>query len=170
MTTPRGPNLSRPRRAVHHQREQVRDELHATVDRLIDGWPAVQHWASMATTGERSEGRGGGVPDPTLALVARLEDNRPHRWLRMLEQWRWDARHLDGMLAEVASANRPAPPAEAEVPDAEPCARCGLAMGQQMRRIDGLPYCLRAVDRHGIRGEACWWRMRREAERQEGVG
>lgn len=158
-------NLSRARRAVHHQREEVRRELHDTVDRMVDGWPNVQHWAAVAepTKGETGR-RGNGVVDPTAAVVEALEANRAHRWLRMFEQWRWDARRLDGLLCEIAASARPAPPSAADDPEAEPCARCGLAMGQRMHRLDGAPYCAKAVDSHGIRGQACYflvWRERR---------
>jgi hypothetical protein len=150
-------NLHRARRAMDHQREAVRSELHATVDRLVDGWPAVEHWAAVAATmhahGER---RGSGVVDPTGAAVEALDANRAHRWLRLFEQLRYDVRTLDALLADVSLASVRAPASAAEGADVEPCARCGLP-NPDMKRLDGRPLCKVAMVGHGLQGQACFW-------------
>lgn len=157
---------------MHHQVEAVRAELHEYVDRWCDDWPVIDKWASLAIRqgGGSGERRSNEHADPTLSAVMAMDSDPWNRWLDRFRGFRVEARMVEAdreRLRPVSQRERERLEAEQEV---DVCARCGLP-NPSMHRVDGKPYCAKAFDRHGLRGEACYfveWRERRRANLQTG--
>lgn len=157
---------------MHHQVTAVRAELHDYVDRWCDDWPAIDQWASLAIRrgGDGPERKASGHSDPTGDAVVNMALDPWNQWLDKFRNFRVVARILEGdreRLRPVSEQEKTKLDAERDV---EPCARCGIP-NPHVHRVDGKPYCARAFDRHGVKGEACYfivWREQRRANEQTG--
>lgn len=96
--------------AEERQRAEVRAELHAIVDRLVDGWEPIQRMAKFMGTGFPSssrlgEGGRGAHSDPTCDQVANHFDGGPAEyaadWLRGMRDFIHVARGLDGRRSRL---------------------------------------------------------------------
>lgn len=130
--------MTRHDRALDHQREAVRAELHNTIDRAIDDWPAIQHLANMAINrrNDTANVTTSDISDPTLAAVLTAEADPARRWLDELNRLRLHARSLDAHRHELAVAT----PARGRENTIDVCTRCGQP-NPKMHRIDGEPHC-----------------------------
>lgn len=91
----------KPRQADDRQRQSVRDELHAAIDRIVDAWPALDRQSrdmgrGFPTQGDGPGGAGShGDPVARLALEDRLDPAvLAGAWLAEFESWRQAARRL----------------------------------------------------------------------------
>lgn len=125
-------------RAVEHQVQAVRDELHAIIDRCIDDWRSISHLAGMALErrGDSAKVTTSDVSDPTLAAVLTSSEDPAQRWLDELERFRSAARILDAHRHDLA----PAAPQRGRINTVDVCVRCGQP-NPKMHRIDGEPHC-----------------------------
>lgn len=128
--------LPRAVRAVDGQRAAVRAELHAIVDRLVDDWPAIEHWSAFAVPMSGGERRGSSTSDPTGSMVVALSEDAAHQWLDRFEVLRREVRQLDGERAAL----RPAKATRGRANTVDVCARCRQP-NPKMKRIDGQPHC-----------------------------
>lgn len=127
---------SRERRAVGHQRDHVRRELRATVDRLVDGWREIEALAVRPGMGADSRGGSSSVAERDAARVALAASD----WVDRFERLRREVRQLDGLRATLVAVDE-GQVERGRVSTAEPCGLCGLPPAPKAKRIDGVAYC-----------------------------
>lgn len=130
MATPRA------RRAVGHQRDDVRRELRATVDRLVDGWREIEALAVRPQMGGEIRGGSSSTAERDAARVALQASD----WVERFERLRREVRQLDGLRAQLVAVDE-GQVERGRVSTVEPCALCGLPPAPKAKRIDGVPYC-----------------------------
>jgi predicted PP-loop superfamily ATPase len=128
--------LPRERRAMGHQRADVRRELRATIDRLVDGWREIEALAVWPQLGGESRGGSSSAAERSAARVVAAASD----WVERFERLRREVRQLDGLRANLVAVDG-GQVERGRVSTIEPCGRCGLPPAPKAKRIDGVPYC-----------------------------
>lgn len=151
-----------------HQREELRAELHNTIDTLIDNWPHIEHQARTMGGGYQADTLAGGsrsaTTDPMLNRIQAMQNDlaqRSRRWTTQLQVLIHLTRQLQGQAAKLLPLNDDeVAEARARKNTTEACAGCPEPIVDgEIKRIDGKPY----------HKNSCYfreWRARRGATMQ----
>ena len=122
--------------AADRQREEVRDELIAIIDRAIDSWAEIDALAQAELSRLRGDGRGSGIADPTFSTLDAAMHGPANRWLDEFRALRLAGRALDTARAKVTKR-------EGNTERVNTVERCTLCHepAPKVKRIDGQPYC-----------------------------
>lgn len=156
-----------------HQRESVRAELHAIIDRAIDSWPTIERQAAEMgrgyPTGGQGSGGDSGSPTENQALNHRDDPAlSASEWLVALIELRGQARLLESK--RVRCLAQPQEAITGRINTVDTCSECGLPLVGKIKRLDNDPlhYESPGTDTHGQPLPICWWQAYRRKGRQAG--
>jgi len=159
-------------RANDRQRESVREELKAIIDRCMDAWPAIDKQANEMGRGYPTGGEGsgqGGSPTENMALNPTDDPAlTAQEWLAQLTELRGQAKLLDSKRVRCMAVE----PTKGRVNTVDLCSECSLPLVGKIKRLDNTPLHNEypGTDPHGHPLAVCFWAVYRRSGRNSATG